>query len=110
MLWDPPTPPSLICTRSQCLQYNYHLHHCCLSAFTACLWHICPIPSPNPLPFPSGISASDRARTIRRLADPTADASHFRRPGHIFPLRYRPGGVLVRPGHTEVRPGALFWG
>jgi len=53
-------------------------------------------------PLTSGISASDRARTIRRLADPSADASHFRRPGHIFPLRYRAGGVLARPGHTEV--------
>jgi 3,4-dihydroxy 2-butanone 4-phosphate synthase/GTP cyclohydrolase II len=49
----------------------------------------------------TGISASDRAKTIRRLADPAASWSDFRRPGHIFPLRYRPGGVLVRPGHTE---------
>ncbi|GIL76407.1 hypothetical protein Vretimale_5962 [Volvox reticuliferus] len=49
----------------------------------------------------TGISASDRAKTIRRLADPEASAGDFRRPGHIFPLRYRPGGVLVRPGHTE---------
>ncbi|KXZ41938.1 hypothetical protein GPECTOR_239g568 [Gonium pectorale] len=49
----------------------------------------------------TGISASDRAKTIRRLADPSADWTDFRRPGHIFPLRYRPGGVLVRPGHTE---------
>ncbi|GLC33077.1 hypothetical protein PLESTB_000373000 [Pleodorina starrii] len=49
----------------------------------------------------TGISASDRAKTIRRLADPSAGAGDFRRPGHIFPLRYRPGGVLVRPGHTE---------
>jgi len=49
----------------------------------------------------TGISASDRAKTIRHLADPQAKATDFRRPGHIFPLRYRPGGVLVRPGHTE---------
>ncbi|KAG2425762.1 hypothetical protein HXX76_013388 [Chlamydomonas incerta] len=49
----------------------------------------------------TGISASDRAKTIRRLADPTATWTDFRRPGHIFPLRYRPGGVIVRPGHTE---------
>ncbi|GLI64825.1 hypothetical protein VaNZ11_008123 [Volvox africanus] len=49
----------------------------------------------------TGISASDRAKTIRRLADPEASAGDFRRPGHIFPLRYRAGGVLVRPGHTE---------
>ena len=49
----------------------------------------------------TGISASDRAKTIRRLADPSATWTDFRRPGHIFPLRYRPGGVIVRPGHTE---------
>ncbi|GFR48511.1 hypothetical protein Agub_g10370 [Astrephomene gubernaculifera] len=49
----------------------------------------------------TGISASDRTKTVRRLADPTATAGDFRRPGHIFPLRCRPGGVLVRPGHTE---------
>lgn len=49
----------------------------------------------------TGISAEDRAKTLRRLADPTADAADFVRPGHIFPLRYRPGGVIVRPGHTE---------
>jgi 3,4-dihydroxy 2-butanone 4-phosphate synthase/GTP cyclohydrolase II len=49
----------------------------------------------------TGISASDRARTVRALADPHAVASDFVRPGHIFPLRSRPGGVLERPGHTE---------
>jgi 3,4-dihydroxy 2-butanone 4-phosphate synthase/GTP cyclohydrolase II len=49
----------------------------------------------------TGISAADRARTIRALADPHAVASDFVRPGHIFPLRSRPGGVLERPGHTE---------
>lgn len=49
----------------------------------------------------TGISASDRAQTIRHLAHPSAVPGDFRRPGHIFPLRYRPGGVLVRPGHTE---------
>jgi 3,4-dihydroxy 2-butanone 4-phosphate synthase/GTP cyclohydrolase II len=49
----------------------------------------------------TGISASDRARTVRALADPHAVASDFVRPGHIFPLRGRPGGVLERPGHTE---------
>jgi 3,4-dihydroxy 2-butanone 4-phosphate synthase/GTP cyclohydrolase II len=49
----------------------------------------------------TGISAADRAATIRALADPTKQASNFQRPGHIFPLRYREGGVLVRPGHTE---------
>lgn len=49
----------------------------------------------------TGISAADRAATIRALADPAASPSDFRRPGHIFPLRSRPGGVLARPGHTE---------
>lgn len=49
----------------------------------------------------TGISAADRALTIRRLADPAAVAGDFVRPGHIFPLRARPGGVLTRPGHTE---------
>lgn len=49
----------------------------------------------------TGISAKDRARTIRAAVDPTSKASDFSRPGHIFPLRYHPGGVLARPGHTE---------
>jgi 3,4-dihydroxy 2-butanone 4-phosphate synthase / GTP cyclohydrolase II len=49
----------------------------------------------------TGISAADRATTIRRLVDPGAEASDFVRPGHIFPLRYTEGGVLKRPGHTE---------
>ena len=49
----------------------------------------------------TGISAADRARTIRALADPTSQASDFARPGHIFPLRYSEGGVLTRAGHTE---------
>ncbi|MCE7079668.1 3,4-dihydroxy-2-butanone-4-phosphate synthase [Streptomyces sp. ST2-7A] len=49
----------------------------------------------------TGISASDRATTIRLLAEPTARAADFARPGHVFPLRARPGGVLARPGHTE---------
>ncbi|AZM50346.1 bifunctional 3,4-dihydroxy-2-butanone-4-phosphate synthase/GTP cyclohydrolase II [Streptomyces sp. WAC 06738] len=49
----------------------------------------------------TGISASDRAATIRLLADPAAVAADFVRPGHIFPLRAREGGVLVRDGHTE---------
>jgi 3,4-dihydroxy 2-butanone 4-phosphate synthase/GTP cyclohydrolase II len=49
----------------------------------------------------TGISASDRARTIRAAADPSTTNVQFNRPGHVFPLRYQPGGVLVRPGHTE---------
>ncbi|RVW07804.1 bifunctional 3,4-dihydroxy-2-butanone-4-phosphate synthase/GTP cyclohydrolase II [Prescottella agglutinans] len=49
----------------------------------------------------TGISATDRARTIRLLADPAARPSDFNRPGHVVPLRARMGGVLARPGHTE---------
>ncbi len=49
----------------------------------------------------TGISAADRTTTITRLADPEAAPADFVKPGHIFPLRYREGGVLVRPGHTE---------
>jgi 3,4-dihydroxy 2-butanone 4-phosphate synthase/GTP cyclohydrolase II len=49
----------------------------------------------------TGISASDRAGTIRLLSDPAATAANFSRPGHVVPLRSRTGGVLVRPGHTE---------
>ncbi|HET7650134.1 MAG TPA: 3,4-dihydroxy-2-butanone-4-phosphate synthase [Gammaproteobacteria bacterium] len=49
----------------------------------------------------TGISAQDRARTIRALADPSAKPSDFSRPGHIFPLRCVEGGVLCRAGHTE---------
>ena len=49
----------------------------------------------------TGISAHDRAVTFRKLADPLASASDFHRPGHVFPLRYKPGGVVARAGHTE---------
>ncbi|GIV22741.1 MAG: bifunctional 3,4-dihydroxy-2-butanone-4-phosphate synthase/GTP cyclohydrolase II [Bacteroidia bacterium] len=49
----------------------------------------------------TGISAQDRARTIRALADPAAKPEDFARPGHIFPLIARPEGVLRRAGHTE---------
>ena len=49
----------------------------------------------------TGISAYDRAATVRALADPQAKPGDFRRPGHIFPLVARPGGVLRRSGHTE---------
>ena len=49
----------------------------------------------------TGISAADRAATIRALADPAALAGDFVRPGHVFPLRSREGGVLKRAGHTE---------
>lgn len=49
----------------------------------------------------TGVSSSDRSATIRALAGNTASAKDFARPGHIFPLRPRRGGVLVRAGHTE---------
>ena len=49
----------------------------------------------------TGISAADRAATIRALAAPEAKPTDFARPGHIFPLRATPGGVLRRAGHTE---------
>ncbi len=53
------------------------------------------------VPGSTGISAFDRARTIRHVLDPEARPEDFRRPGHVFPLRYVEGGVLRRPGHTE---------
>jgi 3,4-dihydroxy 2-butanone 4-phosphate synthase/GTP cyclohydrolase II len=49
----------------------------------------------------SGIGAADRALTIRKVLDPSSRPSDFVRPGHVFPLRARPGGVLERRGHTE---------
>ncbi len=49
----------------------------------------------------TGISAADRARTIRVMCDPTATPADLRKPGHVFPLRAKPGGVLRRAGHTE---------
>src|ERR1041384_122976 len=49
----------------------------------------------------TGISAADRSATIRALAEPSVGADSFLRPGHVFPLRARAGGVLERRGHTE---------
>jgi 3,4-dihydroxy 2-butanone 4-phosphate synthase/GTP cyclohydrolase II len=49
----------------------------------------------------TGISAADRAATVAALIDPTVAPDHFTRPGHVFPLRFQPGGVLRRAGHTE---------
>lgn len=49
----------------------------------------------------TGVSAAARAATLRSLADPRTRPEDLRRPGHIFPLRARDGGVLERPGHTE---------
>ncbi len=49
----------------------------------------------------TGISAQERATTVRKVLDPSATASDFIRPGHVFPLRAKEGGVLRRAGHTE---------
>ena len=49
----------------------------------------------------TGISAKDRYYTVKQLIDPKFKAEDFRRPGHMFPLRYKEGGVLMRAGHTE---------
>lgn len=49
----------------------------------------------------TGVSAADRAKTVLALCSPDSKAEEFRRPGHVFPLKYRNGGVLRRAGHTE---------
>lgn len=49
----------------------------------------------------TGISAFERCQTVKKFLDPAAKPSSFRRPGHVFPLRSVPGGVLRRAGHTE---------
>jgi 3,4-dihydroxy 2-butanone 4-phosphate synthase/GTP cyclohydrolase II len=49
----------------------------------------------------TGVSAADRARTVHAAIDPATEPRDLARPGHVFPLRSRPGGVLVRAGHTE---------
>jgi 3,4-dihydroxy 2-butanone 4-phosphate synthase/GTP cyclohydrolase II len=64
----------------------------CDTAFTISIDH---------LQSGSGIGAADRALTIQRAIDANAHPGEFRRPGHVFPLRARPGGVLERRGHTE---------
>jgi 3,4-dihydroxy 2-butanone 4-phosphate synthase/GTP cyclohydrolase II len=74
----------------QMVERNQEPHRC---AFTV---------STDYLPgMTTGISARERGRTLNALADPESTASDFVRPGHVFPLKYRPGGVLVRSGHTE---------
>ena len=49
----------------------------------------------------TGISAADRSATVLAMIDPEVRPSEFTKPGHLFPLRYHPGGVLARAGHTE---------
>src|SRR5437879_5216182 len=53
----------------------------------------------------TGISAADRAQTIRIMAEPTAVPEELVQPGHVFPLRARPGGVLQRSGHPTAAVG-----
>ncbi len=57
--------------------------------------------SPSFLGITTGISAADRSKTLNLLASKESTALDFCRPGHIFPLRAREGGVLTRDGHTE---------
>ncbi len=57
----------------------------------------------------TGISAFDRARTVRVAVDPVTRPSDLARPGHIFPLRAREGGVLVRAGQTEAAVDLRAW-
>jgi 3,4-dihydroxy 2-butanone 4-phosphate synthase/GTP cyclohydrolase II len=64
----------------------------CDTAFTVSIDHV---------DAGSGIGAADRAMTIRRVVSPDAVPGEFKRPGHVFPLCARPGGVLERRGHTE---------
>ena len=52
-------------------------------------------------PIGTGVGAEDRSGTFRQLASQTATGDDFRRPGHVFPLAAREGGVLERAGHTE---------
>ena len=67
-------------------------HAGCDTAFTVSIDHV---------DAGSGIGAADRAHTIRRAIDPDSAPREFKRPGHVFPLRARPGGTLERRGHTE---------
>src|SRR5690349_19661373 len=64
----------------------------CDTAFTVTIDH---------LDAGSGIGAADRALTVQKVLDPGSRAEHFIRPGHVFPLRAKDGGVLERRGHTE---------
>lgn len=70
---------------------NTALHHTAFTVSVDLLGHGCT----------TGISASDRAKTVRALVDPKTKPEALARPGHIFPLRAKSKGVLRRPGHTE---------
>ncbi|KAJ0020023.1 hypothetical protein Pint_32312 [Pistacia integerrima] len=56
----------------------------------------------------TGVSASDRATTVLALSSPESKPEDFRRPGHVFPLKYRNGGILRRAGHTEASVDLLL--
>lgn len=56
----------------------------------------------------TGVSASDRATTVVALSSPESKPEDFRRPGHVFPLKYRNGGILRRAGHTEASVDLLL--
>lgn len=56
----------------------------------------------------TGVSAADRARTVLALSSSNSRPDNFRRPGHVFPLKYRNGGVLRRAGHTEASVDLLL--
>ncbi|KAI8803266.1 DHBP synthase RibB-like alpha/beta domain-containing protein [Cladochytrium replicatum] len=77
------------------VDYKHGTYHLWISY---CPFYIPLLPSPGTT---TGISAADRSSTVRALADPSVQADDFSRPGHVFPLRYNPGGVLARVGHTE---------
>ncbi|KAK9186080.1 hypothetical protein WN943_026441 [Citrus x changshan-huyou] len=57
----------------------------------------------------TGVSASDRAKTVLALSSPDSKPENFRRPGHVFPLKYRNGGVLRRASHTEASVDLLVY-
>ena len=57
----------------------------------------------------TGVSAADRVATIRALADPGAEAGDFRRPGHVFPLRYAEGGSVRRPATPKPPSTCCAW-
>lgn len=92
----------LICvalTEERCAELNLHMmvgdntatHATAFTVSVDLLGHGCT----------TGISAQDRSKTIKALIDPNTNPEELGRPGHIFPLKARPGGVLRRTGHTE---------
>ena len=90
LLCTPMLEKDLICLGiNQMVEKNTDNHE---TAFTVSVDHV---------DTTTGISPEERAVTMQKLIDPNSKADDFRRPGHVFPLRYKEGGVLVRQGHTE---------